>query len=219
MAKRLVLTLAVVLLVISGLGFAKYRQIQTAIKGSKFSPPPEAVTSTVAQRVKWPSTTTVVGTAVAVHGVTVSADLPGTVDKILFESGTAVHQGDVLAELDTRQERAQLADAEAQRDLSKINYARRQGLVNEGVIARSDFDQAAAELKSNEARVGEIRATIDRKTIRAPFTGILGIRQANLGQYLAAGEPIVPLQSLNPIYVNFGIPQQTASPIHLLIRQ
>lgn len=213
MAKRLILTLAVVLLVISGLGFAKYRQIQTAIAGSKFSPPPEAVTSTVAQRVKWPSTTTVVGTAVAVHGVTVSADLPGTVDKILFESGTAVHQGDVLAQLDTRQERAQLADAEAQRDLAKINFARRQGLVNEGVIARSDFDQAAAEQKSSEAKVGEIRATIDRKTIRAPFTGILGIRQANLGQYLAAGEPIVPLQSLNPIYVNFGIPQQTASHI------
>jgi membrane fusion protein, multidrug efflux system len=213
MAKRLILTLAVVLLVISGLGFAKYRQIQTAIAGSKFSPPPEAVTSTVAQRVKWPSTTTVVGTAVAVHGVTVSADLPGTVDKILFESGSAVHQGEVLAELDTRQERAQLADAEAQRDLAKINYARRQGLVNEGVIARSDFDQAAAEQKSSEAKVGEIRATIDRKTIRAPFTGILGIRQANLGQYLAAGEPIVPLQSLNPIYVNFGIPQQTASHI------
>ena len=225
MAKRLIFTLAVVLLVVSGLGFAKYRQIQTAIKGSKFTPPPEAVTSTVAQRVNWPSTTTVVGSAVAVHGVTVSADLPGTVDKILFESGSAVHQGDILAELDTRQERAQLADAAAQRDLAKINYARRQGLVNEGVIARSDFDQAAAELKSNEAKVGEIKATIDRKTIRAPFTGILGIRQANLGQYLAAGEPIVPLQSLNPIYVNFGIPQQTASHIrqgqqlHITLRE
>src|SRR5436305_5175711 len=215
MAKRLVLTLAVVLLVISGLGFAKYRQIQTAIKGSKFTPPPEAVTSTVAQRVSWPSTTSVVGSAVAVHGVTVSADLPGTIDKILFESGRAVHQGDILVELDTRQERGQLADADAQRDLSKINYGRRQGLVNEGVIARSDFDQAAAELKSNEAKVGNIRATIDRKTIRAPFTGILGIRQANLGQYLAAGDPIVPLQSLNPIYVNFGIPQDTASHIRV----
>src|SRR3954462_1950355 len=127
MAKKLILTLAVVLLVISGLGFAKYRQIQTAIKGSKFSPPPEAVTSTVAQRVSWPSTTTVVGSAVAVHGVTVSADLPGTVDKILFESGSAVPQGDVLQDPDPRQERSHLHNPDAQRDLSKINYARRQG--------------------------------------------------------------------------------------------
>jgi membrane fusion protein, multidrug efflux system len=213
MAKRLGLTLAVALLVISGLGFAKYRQIQTAMKGSKFTPPPEAITSVVAKRVDWPSTTSVIGTAVAVHGVTVSADLPGKIDKIAFESGSAVHEGDVLVELDTRQERAQLADAEAQRDLAKINYTRRQGLVNEGVISRQDYDQAAAEQKSAEAKVGELRATIERKTIRAPFTGILGIRQANLGQYLAAGDPIVPLQSLNPIYVNFGIPQQTASHI------
>jgi membrane fusion protein, multidrug efflux system len=217
MAKRLGLTLAVALLVISGLGFAKYRQIQTAMKGSKFTPPPEAITSVVAKRVEWPSTTSVIGTAVAVHGVTVSADLPGKIDKIAFESGSAVHEGDVLVELDTRQERAQLADAEAQRDLAKINYTRRQGLVNEGVISRQDYDQAAAEQKSAEAKVGELRATIERKTIRAPFTGILGIRQANLGQYLAAGDPIVPLQSLNPIYVNFGIPQQTAS--HIRDRQ
>src|SRR3954447_9719459 len=214
MAKRMLLTLGVALLVISGLGFAKYRQIQTAIKGSHFEPPPEAITSVVAQQVKWPSTTSIVGTAMAIHGVTVSADLPGKVEKIRFDSGTPVHEGDVLVELDTRQERGQLADAEAQGDLARINFARRKGLVDEGVISRSDYDQASAEQKSTDAKVGEIRATIDRKTIRAPFTGMLGIRQANLGQYLAAGDPIVPLQSLNPIYVNFGIPQQTASHIH-----
>src|SRR3954465_4538013 len=215
MAKRILLTLGVALLVISGLGFAKYKQIQSAMAGSHFVPPPEAITSVVAQQVKWPSTTSIVGTAMAIHGVTVSADLPGKIEKITFESGTTVHQGDVLVELDTRQERAQLADAEAQRDLARINFSRRKGLVDEGVISRSDYDQAAAEQKSTDAKVGEIRATIDRKTIRAPFTGMLGIRQANLGQYMAAGDPIVPLQSLNPIYVNFGIPQQTASRIRV----
>ena len=215
MAKRILLTLGVALLVISGLGFAKYRQIQTAIKGSHFEPPPEAITSVVAQQVKWPSTTTVVGTAVAIHGVTVSADLPGKIEKITFESGRTVHQGDILVELDTRQEHAQLADAEAQRELARINFARRKGLVDEGVISRSDYDQASAEQKSTDAKVNELHATIERKTIRAPFTGMLGIRQANLGQYLAAGDPIVPLQSLNPIYVNFGVPQQTAGLIHV----
>jgi membrane fusion protein (multidrug efflux system) len=215
MAKRLFLTLGVALLVISGLGFAKYRQIQGAIKGSHFEPPPEAITSVVARQVKWPATTTLVGTAVAIHGVTVSADLPGKIDKITFESGSWVHQGDILVELDTRQEHAQLADAEAQRELARINYARRKGLVDEGVISRVDYDQAAAEQKSTDAKVGEISATIQRKTIRAPFAGVLGIRQANLGQYMAAGDPIVPLQSLDPIYVNFGVPQQTAGLVHV----
>jgi len=103
-----------------------------------------------------------------------------------------------------------LAAAESDRDLAKINYGREQQLVNEGVIPRSEYDNAAAQQKSTEAKVGEIKATIERKTIRAPFSGVLGIRQINLGQYLAAGQAIVPLQSVHPIYVNFGVPQQSA---------
>jgi membrane fusion protein (multidrug efflux system) len=130
--------------------------------------------------------------------------------KINFESGKAVHAGDVLVELDTRQERAQLAAAESDRDLARINYGREQQLVKEGVVPRTEFDNAFAQQKSTEARVGEIQATIDRKTVRAPFSGILGLRQVNLGQYLAAGQAIVSLQALNPIYVNFGVPQQQA---------
>jgi membrane fusion protein (multidrug efflux system) len=121
-----------------------------------------------------------------------------------------VRAGDVLVHLDTRQERAQLAAAEAQRDLAKLNFERMQALVQDGAIARAEYDRAAAEQKETEARVGEIRAAIDRKTIRAPFSGILGIRQVNLGQYLSAGDPVAPLQALHPIYVNFGVPQQDA---------
>jgi len=216
MLKRMLLMLAVVLLVIAGLGFVKYKQISTAMaKGASYAPPPEAVTTIIAAKAIWPSTLNVIGTAAAIQGVTVSADLPGTVDKINFESGKAVHQGDVLVELDTRQERAQLAAAEADRDLARINYARQQQLVAQGVVPRTDFDNASAQQKSTEAKVGEIRATIERKTIRAPFSGILGIRQINLGQYLAAGQAIVPLQSLNPIYVNFGVPQQESSRIRI----
>ncbi len=150
---------------------------------------------------------------VAIQGVTVSADLPGTVDKIAFDSGKSVHAGDVLVELDTRQERAQLAAVEAERDLAGANYGRMQELVNSGVISRMEYDRATSEHKSTEARVGEIRATIARKTIRAPFSGILGLRQINLGQYLSAGQAIVSLQSLNPIYVNFGVPQQAVGQV------
>jgi membrane fusion protein (multidrug efflux system) len=150
----------------------------------------------------------VIGTAAAIQGVTVSADLPGTVDKIHFESGQWVKEGDILVELDTRQEHAQVANLEAQRDLARINYDRAQELVKAGVISRSDYDNATAQQKATEAQVNDIRAAIARKTIRAPFSGVLGIRQISLGQYLAAGQSIVSLQALSPIYVNFGVPQQ-----------
>jgi membrane fusion protein, multidrug efflux system len=210
MIKRMILMLAVVLVIVAALGFVKYRQIQSAIAQGAYQPPPEAVTTIVAQQDTWPSTLSAIGTVAAVQGVTVSADLPGTVDRIAFDSGKWVRQGEVLVELDTRQERAQLAAVEAQRDLAGVNYSRMQGLLKEGIISRADYDTAAAGQKETEARVGEIRATIERKTIRAPFSGTLGLRQVNLGQYLSAGDAIVPLQSLNPIYVNFGIPQQEA---------
>jgi len=216
MAKRMILMLALATLLIASLGFVKFRQIKTAMaQGSSFQPPPEAVTTVVAKQERWPGTLNVIGTAAAVQGVTVSADLPGTVDRIAFDSGKSVNAGEVLVELDTRQERAQLAAMEAQRDLARINFGRMQQLVKEGVIAQTEFDNATAQQKATEAQVGEIRATIARKTIRAPFSGILGIRQANLGQYLSAGEAIVSLQSLNPIYVNFGIPQQTAAQVRV----
>jgi len=179
--------------------------------GSSFAPPPDAVTTVVAKSETWPSTLDVIGTTAAIQGVTVSADLPGTVAKINFESGQSVHAGDVLVELDTREERAQLAAAESDRDLAKINYERDQQLVKEGVVPRMQSDTSSAQQKSTDAKVGEIKATIERKTIHAPFSGILGIRQINLGQYLAAGAPIVSLQALNPIYVNFGVPQQQSS--------
>jgi membrane fusion protein, multidrug efflux system len=216
MAKRMILMLIVAGALISALGFFKVQQIQTAMaQGAAFQPPPEAVTTVVAQSEKWSATLTAVGTVAPVQGVTVSADLPGTVERIAFDSGRSVRAGDVLVELNTRQERAQLAAVEADRDLAKLNFDRMQGLLNERVISKSEFDRAMTEQKQTEARVGEIRATIERKTIRAPFAGILGIRQVNLGQYLRDGEAVVVLQSLNPIYVRFGVPQQAAEQVRV----
>lgn len=209
MAKRMIVMLIVVAAIVGGLGFLKFRQVEVAIaQGASFQMPPTAVTTVVARKDTWPATLSVIGTAAAIQGVTVSADLPGTIDKIHFESGQWVHEGDILVDLDTRQERAQLANMEAQRDLAGINYGRSQQLVKEGVISRSEYDNAAAQQKATEAQVGDIRAAIARKTIHAPFSGVLGIRQVSLGQYLAAGQAIVSLQSLDPIYVNFGVPQQ-----------
>ena len=208
MLKRMFLMLAVAAVVIFGLGYFKTKQIQAAIKQNTFTPPPTAVTTVVAHQETWPSTLSVVGTVAAIHGVTVSADLPGTVEKINFESGRTVQPGDILLEQDTRQERAQLAAAQAARDLAKVNFGRYQQLNKDGVISRMDYDKAAADQKQFDANVVEIKISIERKTIRAPFTGVLGIRQANLGQYLGAGAAIVTLQSVNPIYVNFGVPQE-----------
>ena len=211
MAKRMILMLAVMLAIVGGLGFVKFKQVEAAIEqGKNFKIPPTAVTTVVAKKEVWPSSFSVIGTAAAIQGVTVSADLPGTIDKIHFESGQWVKEGEILVELDTRQERAQLASLEAQRDLAKVNYDRAQQLVGAGVIAKQDYDNATAQQKATEAQVGDIKAAIARKTIKAPFTGVLGIRQVSLGQYLAAGQAIVSLQTLSPIYVNFGVPQQDA---------
>jgi membrane fusion protein (multidrug efflux system) len=216
MVRRMLLMLAVVAAVIAGLGFMKYRQVETAVHAAaSFQPPPEAVTSIVAKQEHWPSTVGVIGTMEAVQGVTISADLPGTVAKINFESGQFVKKGDVLVELDTRQEVSQLAALEAQRELAKLNYDRNQELAKQGVISRMDYDRSSADHKQTEANVAEVRATIERKTIRAPFSGVLGIRKVNLGQYLAAGAAIVPLQALNPIYVDFGVPQQEAQKVRV----
>jgi membrane fusion protein (multidrug efflux system) len=214
MLKRMIVMLAVTLGIVAALGFVKFKQIQTAIaQGAAYQPPPEAVTTIVAAREEWASTLTAIGTVAAVRGVTVSADLPGVVDRIAFDSGLAVREGDVLAVQDTRQERAQLAAAEAQRDLARVNFDRIQGLLDERVVSRAEFDRATADERQARARVGEISAAIERKTIRAPFSGVLGIRHVNLGQYLSGGDALVTLQSLDPIYVNFGVPQQAMAQV------
>lgn len=209
MAKRMVLMLVVVALFLATIGFVKARQISAAIaQASSFQPPPEAITTTVAKPEIWHRSLGAIGTTVAVQGVMVSADLPGIVDRIEFQSGKSVRAGDLLVQLDTRQEQAQLAAATAKLELARMNLDRIRGLREEGINSQTEYDTAVAEQKQAEGVVGEVGATIERKTIHAPFSGILGIRQVNLGQYLKSGDPIVQLQSHDPIYVNFDVPQQ-----------
>jgi membrane fusion protein, multidrug efflux system len=209
MKLRMFLMLIAATTLIGVLGAVKLRQVNSAVaQQAAFQPPPEAVTTIVAREERWPATLGAIGSVAAVRGVTVSADLPGVVEKIAFESGMTVKEGDLLALLDTRTERAQMAAAEAQRDLCRANLERMRGLRDEQIVAQADFDKAEAEFKQAEAAMGEIRAAIGRKTILAPFSGVLGIRQINIGQYLAGGTPIVSLQALNPVYVNFAVPQQ-----------
>ncbi len=219
MKRRMILMLVIAAAFIATIAAIKTRQIQGAIKaGASFQPPPESVTTIVARQEQWPTTWSSIGSVAAVHGVTVSADLPGIVEKILFESGQTVSAGAVLVRLDTRQEQAQLAAADAGRNLSDLNLKRAKGLVEQGISSQADLDRLAAEQKQALARVGEIRASIDRKTIKAPFSGVLGIRQVNLGQYLQGGAPVVPLQSIRPVYVNFSVPQQQVAALKVGFR-
>jgi membrane fusion protein, multidrug efflux system len=209
MKKRMSLMVVAIAVFLTAIGAVKYGQIKKGIaQHNSYQPPPEAVTTFVAKAEQWPTTLSAIGTVAAVQGVVVSADLPGIVEKISFESGLQVRAGDVLVLLDMKQERAQLAAAEAQLELTRVSLNRQKRLVETEIGAQADLDTADANFKAAEAKVGELRATIERKTIRAPFAGVLGIRQINLGQYLQSGSPVVPLQSLQPIYVNFSVPQQ-----------
>lgn len=216
MSKRMVQMLAGILVFLAIIGFVKFQQIQAAIAGAKaFQPPPEAVTTIVAGRQDWEATIEAVGSVAPVQGVTLSADVPGVVDRITFESGARVAAGQPLVFLDTRQERAQLASAEARRELARANLDRSQKLLEQQLIAQAEYDQIAAQFKQAEASVNEIRAGIERKIIRAPFAGVAGIRQVNLGQYLRSADPVVPLQSMNPIYVDFAVPQQKVAALRV----
>ncbi len=216
MKKRLLITAGIIVVFVAILGFIKFQQIQAAIaSGSSYQPPPEAVTTIVAKIQDWPATVEAVGSVAPVQGVMLSADLAGVVDRIEFTSGARVKAGQTLVQLDTRQERAQLASAEAALQLAQTDFDRAESLRADKLIAQADYDQSQARFKQAEAAVAEIKAMIDRKTIVAPFSGVAGIRQVNLGQYVHSGDPIVPLQSESPIYVDFSVPQQEVARLHV----
>ncbi len=203
------LMLAVVLVFIAGIAYWKYSMVRAAIAmHSKFALPPSAVTTVVVKGQNWQPVLSAVGSLRAVNGVTVSTDLAGIVSQINFESGSPVKKGDLLVQLDTHQEEAQLHSAEAKREWTKADLERKRDLVAKKTISSSDWDQAQSEFLQADAAVEEAKAVIRRKRIAAPFDGFLGIRQVNLGQYLNPGASIVPLQSLDPIYVEFNLPQQ-----------
>jgi membrane fusion protein (multidrug efflux system) len=213
--KRILLALIGLVILVVILGTIKALQIGAMVdQGKKFVPPPETVTSTLVKADSWETALTAVGTLNAVEGVTVAAELAGKVANIAFEAGNAVRKGDVLIKQDTSSEEAQLPGAMAQVNLTHLNLERAEQLLAKGMIARVDRDNAVANAEQAQAQADNIRATISKKTIRAPFSGHLGIRQVNLGQLLREGDPVVTLQSLDPIYVDFTLPQQQFSMIH-----
>ncbi len=197
------------LLVVGVLGGVKADQIVSMVRASEsFVPPPEAVTSAKVEAAEWESSRSAIGTLVAVRGVVLGAELPGTVREIAFESGSSVRRGQVLVKLDTSAEEAQLAAAVADASLARLNLGRAERLRQGEANAEADLDAAAARAKQADATVANLRATIAKKTIRAPFDGRVAIRQVELGQVVSQGTPIASLQSVSPIHADFWLPQQ-----------
>ena len=209
MKKRIIFAIIGLAILIALLAAVKALQIRAMItQGQKAVPPPETVTTALVSSESWENALTAVGTLTAVQGVTVSAELPGKVVKIAFEPGARVAKGSLLICQDTTSEEAQLPGAVAQADLARTLLARDVKMLEKKIISQADYDTATANYEQALAQANNIRATIAKKTIRAPFSGRLGIRQVNLGQILREGDPIVTLQALDPIYVNFNLPQQ-----------
>jgi len=218
MFKKLTLTvvgLAVLVGILASVKFAPgFGQFSVmAAAGASMVMPPEVVTATPVKIDYWENTIVATGSLVTVQGVTVGAEMAGKVATINFESGTNVKAGDLLVQLDITNEEAQLRSSEASVALARVNLERSTDLLTKNAISKSDFDLVDAQFKQATAQADSIRAVIAKKTIRAPFSGRLGIRLINLGQILKEGEPIVTLQTLDPIYVNFSLPQQQLSVI------
>ncbi len=214
MLKRLFFTVGGLILLVGALAGIKVLQFQTMFAaGAAMVPPAEPVTTAQVTEESWAPTIDAVGSLAAVQGVTVAAELDGKVVKIAFEPGSAVKAGDLLLQQDTATEEAQLRAAEASVDLARISLARAHELLAQKTISQSELDTADAQFKQASAQADNFRAAIAKKTIRAPFTGRLGLRLVNLGQMLRAGDAIASLQTLDPIYVNFSLPQQQLAQI------
>jgi len=212
MKRKIVAAIAIVFAILAGLAGVKALQIHKLMAfGASFVPPPETISSAVAHEEQWQDTLTAVGSIDPQSGVTVAPEVAGTVAEIAVADGSVVAKGDLLLRLDASTEEAQLRSAAAQTELSRLNAARTRSLRTDNTVSQSELDQAEATLKQNEANADVIRAAIEKKTIRAPFGGRLGIWQVNVGASVDARRSLVSLQSLTPVYADFSLPQQNLS--------
>lgn len=213
MLTRLILVLLFLGMIFGGIFYWKQQQQQQAA-AQQGPPPPANVAVTEVRGESWQPSLRAIGTLDASQGVNIANEVAGVVREIRFQSGQAVTAGDLLLQLDDNVDKADLRALLAERDLAAIKFRRLSKLVKERSVSQSDYDEAKAELESAEARVASLRAAIEKKAVRAPFDGILGIRSVDLGQYLAPGSVIVSLLSLDPIYVDFALPERHFSRLH-----
>jgi membrane fusion protein (multidrug efflux system) len=212
MIKRMILMLLAMGLIVGGvIGYKLFGRHMMNVSLAAQRPPPAAVSTAEARELTWEPSLHSVGSFAATQGIIVSAQLDGTVAKIAFEPGAVVAEGQLLIQQDISTEQAQLQSAEAASTLAEVSLKRATGLRAQGTNSVSDLDVATATAQQAAANVAAVRAAIEKKMIRAPFAGRIGIRQVSLGQFLRSGAAIASLQSLDPIYFNFALPQQNAA--------
>lgn len=208
MIKRLLLAIVALVAIFGGIFGWKYyqfKQFQTMMSRPQ---PPATIASATAGTEQWQPSLDAVGSLVAAQGVFVNNEVAGNVSRILFDSGQTVEAGDALVQLEDSSDRAELQGLVAEQHLAELQFQRTKTLLDKHTVSRADYDEARAKLESAQASVVAKQALIRKKTVRAPFAGKLGIRQIDLGQYLAPGSQIVLLQQLDPIYADYSLPER-----------
>jgi membrane fusion protein (multidrug efflux system) len=210
--RAIVGAVAVIVVVLGALAWVKWTQIQAMVQQSaQAQVPPASVSVALVQEMPWPEEVQAVGTVTALQGTTVRAEVPGRVERLAFDSGDRVRAGQVLVVQDAREERAQYQAAQAAADLAALELARGRRLAAEAVLAQAELDRLEAAARQARAQAEALAALVAKKTIRAPFDGMLGIRRVSLGQSLAAGDAIVDIQQVEPVQVEFSVPQEQAA--------
>jgi membrane fusion protein (multidrug efflux system) len=209
MFKRTIIFIFLLLLVIAGLGFIKYQQMQQGMAMmTANAPPPSSVEVITASKTQWQPRVSAVGTLTAREGIDVSNEVEGVIEKIHIESGQQVKTGDLLVTLNDDGEQADLVSFKAQEQLARTLFKRTEGMWKKKTISETDYDNAYSNLKVAQANVSQTLARIAKKSIRAPFSGVLGIKHVSTGQYVPPGSMLVSLQDYSILYSDFAVPEK-----------
>lgn len=216
MTKRLILVVAALGILFGGIfGWKFYQNYQMTAMRAKVGVPLVTVSSAVVTRRNWQPMITSVGGLTAVQGVLISSEVPGKILRVSFESGRTVETDDLLVELDSTVEKAHLRALEAELEINRNEYERAVDLAKTSAVSQAQLDKAKGELERLLADVDEQIALIAKKSIHAPFSGELGIRKVSIGEYVSPGTEIVSLQSLNPIFAEFMLPERYLNAVAL----
>ncbi|QKT04999.1 efflux RND transporter periplasmic adaptor subunit [Ectothiorhodospiraceae bacterium 2226] len=215
MNKRMILMLLGVGVVFGGIfGFKAFVNAMITEVFDTMPPPTATITAAEAREVTWTRRLEAVGSFAPVEGAMLTAEVGGIVREIRFQSGSAVEAGAELVVLDSESDRARLASLEAAQRLAQTELRRARRLVEANTVTEAELQRAESEFEQANAAVAEQRARIRQKTVRAPFAGAVGIRRVNVGQYVSPGDPVVSLQTVDPIYLNFSVPERRVGDIH-----
>jgi len=210
-ASRFIIVTLVLLVVLGGIFGYKFMQMSAMQEQMAQPEPPAPVEATRVQQSEWLPSVDAVGSTRAINGISVANEVAGVVDSLNFESGQSVKKGDVLVRLDTDTDEAALQARQAEADLARLQFERFGNLLPQKAVSQSQYDEAKANYDAARARVIEAEALMNKKVIRAPFDGVVGLRQVDLGEFLAVGSPIVEINMLDPIYVDYTLPEKELS--------